>query len=149
MRPLLSITFPQGFPKLKKKFGHLTVGSGGKKRLNGTSQDWTHKKKVILHSFSVKVFKSETTSFHYFSPSILKIKQVWTLDFRKHGKKMFKRHLSETTPIPLPSKKIYFSYLPKLQFFYFLQWSRHSVSPVYRIEREEKNTKTHIKHLGI
>ena len=30
LRPLLSITFPQGFQK-SKKFGHWTLGSGGKK----------------------------------------------------------------------------------------------------------------------
>ena len=29
MRPLFSITFPQGFQK-SKKFGHWTLGSGGK-----------------------------------------------------------------------------------------------------------------------
>ena len=33
LRPLLSITFPQGFRK-SKKFGHLTSGSGGKKTAN-------------------------------------------------------------------------------------------------------------------
>ena len=32
-RPLLSITFPQGFRK-PKKFGHLTSESGAKRRLN-------------------------------------------------------------------------------------------------------------------
>ena len=32
LRPLLSITFPQGFQK-SQKFGHWTSGSGGKKTL--------------------------------------------------------------------------------------------------------------------
>ena len=31
LTPLLSITFPKGFQKFKKKFGHWTLGSGGKK----------------------------------------------------------------------------------------------------------------------
>ena len=30
LRPLLPITFPQGF-RISKKFGHWTSGSGGKK----------------------------------------------------------------------------------------------------------------------
>ena len=37
MRPLLFITFPQGF-RISKNIGHLTSGSGDKKRLNGTSK---------------------------------------------------------------------------------------------------------------
>ena len=37
MRPLLSNTFPQGF-QISKIIGHPTSGSGGKKRLNGTSK---------------------------------------------------------------------------------------------------------------
>ena len=35
LRPLIFITFPQGF-RISKKIGHLTSGSGGKRRLNGT-----------------------------------------------------------------------------------------------------------------
>ena len=37
MRPILSITFPKGF-WISKIFGHPTLGSGGKKTLNGTSK---------------------------------------------------------------------------------------------------------------
>ena len=38
MRPLLSITFPQGF-RISKNIGHPILGSGGKKTpLNGTSK---------------------------------------------------------------------------------------------------------------
>ena len=33
MRPLLTITFPQGF-RIFKGFGHPTLGSGGKKTFN-------------------------------------------------------------------------------------------------------------------
>ena len=40
LRPLLSITFPQGFRK-SKKFGHWTLGSGGKKRNANTN--WTRR----------------------------------------------------------------------------------------------------------
>ena len=34
MRPLLSITFPQGF-QISKNIGHPTLGSGGKKTFKG------------------------------------------------------------------------------------------------------------------
>ena len=37
MRPILSITFLQGF-RISKKFGHLTLGSGGKKTFKRTEQ---------------------------------------------------------------------------------------------------------------
>ena len=39
---------------------------------------------AILHPLWAKFLKSETTSFHYFYPRILKIKKkIWTLDFGK------------------------------------------------------------------
>ena len=37
MRPLLSTTFPQGF-RISKNIRHPTLGSGAKRRLNGTSK---------------------------------------------------------------------------------------------------------------
>ena len=37
LRPLLSITFPQGFQN-SINFGHLTLGRGKKRRLNGTAK---------------------------------------------------------------------------------------------------------------
>ena len=37
LRPLLSITFPQGFRKYRQ-FGHWTLESGGKTRLNGVNK---------------------------------------------------------------------------------------------------------------
>ena len=37
-RPLLSILFPQGFKK-SKRFGHWTSGNGGKKLLNGGTNE--------------------------------------------------------------------------------------------------------------
>ena len=42
LRPLLSITFPQGFQK-SKKFGHWTLGSGGKKTFKRGEQSVTDK----------------------------------------------------------------------------------------------------------
>ena len=50
------------------------------------------KKKKILMSqfytiFEQKIIKSETTSFHDFSPRILNIKKVWKFDFEKWGQK--------------------------------------------------------------
>ena len=40
-----------------------------------------------LTPFLAKVFKSETTSFYYFSPRILNLKKVWTFDLGKWGQK--------------------------------------------------------------
>ena len=42
---------------------------------------------AILDHFQTKMLKSETTSFHYFSPRFLNLKQYWTSDFRKWGQK--------------------------------------------------------------
>ena len=86
LRPLLAITFPQGFRK-SKKFGHWTSGSKRKKTVK-QSKKHRYQKKIllsnlpqnklffcaaILHPLLAEVFKSETTSFHYFSPGIPKI----------------------------------------------------------------------------
>ena len=80
LRPLLSITFPQWFWK-SKKFGYWTLGNGASRQLIGVRYTATKKscserqnstKKIfffcaaILHPLLLKVFKSETTSFHYF-----------------------------------------------------------------------------------
>ena len=78
LRPLLSITFPQGFQK-SKKFGHCTFGSGGKNTFKRRKQ--MRKRKLlktffavaILHHLWAKVFISETTFFNYFSTKISKI----------------------------------------------------------------------------
>ena len=85
LRPLLTITFPQGFQK-SKKFGHWTSENGVKRPFKGARNTVTNKIlfskakftqkqtcAVILHPLLVKVFKSETTSFHYFSPRILNL----------------------------------------------------------------------------
>ena len=75
LRPLPSINFPQGFRK-SKKFGRWTSGHGGKRAFKRNEQ---MKKKIskktffaaaILDHFWAKMLKSETTSFHYFSPRI-------------------------------------------------------------------------------
>ena len=84
LRPLLSIAFPQGFWK-SKKFGHWTSGNGGKRPLNGVRNTDTKKSCSVRQNlpknklfltrhfytfFLLTVFKSETISFHYFSPKI-------------------------------------------------------------------------------
>ena len=51
------------------------------------------KKQAILHHFQRKIFKSETTSYPYFSPKIPNLWKYWTSDFGKWGKKTFKRYL--------------------------------------------------------
>ena len=70
LKPLLSVAFPQRFGK-SKKFGHWTLGRGGKKTFKWSEQ----MKKIciffffaaaILHPLWAKVLKSETPSFHYF-----------------------------------------------------------------------------------
>ena len=40
LRQLLSITFPQGFQKNQKKFGHWTLGSGDKKTVKRSEKVW-------------------------------------------------------------------------------------------------------------
>ena len=77
LRPLLSITFPQGF-RISKNIGHPTLRSGGKKTVKKTKNQRRPKKvkkktffcAAILDNFQTKMFISETTSFHYFSPRI-------------------------------------------------------------------------------
>ena len=77
LRPLLSITFSQGF-RIAKNSGYPTLGSGGKKTVkkDQKSKETEKVKKktffltAILDNFQTKMFISETTSFHYFSPRI-------------------------------------------------------------------------------
>ena len=111
LKPLLSITFPQGF-RITRNIRHPTLGSGGKKtvkRYLKSEQNYPNqankflcysvkKSRIretknfsidadsrtdtilerlgfflclsILDHFQTKNFKSETTSFHYFSPRI-------------------------------------------------------------------------------
>ena len=77
LRPLLSITFPQGF-RISKHIGHPSSGSGGKKTVKKDQKPKKTEKSeeknfffaVILDNFQTKMFISETTSLHYFSPRI-------------------------------------------------------------------------------
>ena len=74
LKPILSINFPQGF-QISKDFGHPISGSGGKKifkRYLKSEEIFFQKirKKLflagaILDNFWAKMFKSETTYFHY------------------------------------------------------------------------------------
>ena len=69
--------FPLLFPKDSKylnEIGHWTSGSGEKRPLTGVNK-WRKSVKnffsaSFLHNFWGKMFKFETTSFHYFSPKI-------------------------------------------------------------------------------
>ena len=114
MRPLLSITFSQGFWK-SKRFGRWTLRIGSKKMFKQSEQMKMIRKfffcsTAILHPFWANVSKSEITSNYYFSPRILKILKVWTLNFGMWGKKTVKRsekHRYQKNP----TKKTFKQYL--------------------------------------
>ena len=90
MGPLHSIIFLKDSQYLKS----LNVGLrevGTRRCLNRVNK---RKKTVktffaagILDHFWTKMFVSETTSWHYFSPRIQNIGKVWKLDFGKWGAK--------------------------------------------------------------
>ena len=67
-----SLVFPKGFWK-SKKFGHWILGSWGKNMFKWNEQrrrknPWRNFfAAAILDNFLAKMFKSETTSCHYFS----------------------------------------------------------------------------------
>ena len=92
LRPLLSITFPQGF-QIPKIFGQWTSRSLGKRPVKRSEQ--MRRKKSVKNffcrgnctQFLAKNFKSETISFHYFSPRTPNIYKAWTLDVGKWGQK--------------------------------------------------------------
>ena len=91
LRPVLFIGFPQGFRK-SRKFGHWNSGSGGKKTLKWSEQRGKKSVKAffaaaMLDHVLAKMFKSETTSFHYISPRIPNLLNFWTSDFGKWGQK--------------------------------------------------------------
>ena len=88
--------FSSRIPKIKKKFGHWTLGSGGKKTFEHNEETKKIRKKLfcnaeVLHPLWAKVFKCETTYFQYFSQRIQKSKKFghWTLG--SGGKKTVKR----------------------------------------------------------
>ena len=81
------LLFPRGVKK-SKKFGHWTSRNAGKKTVKRSEKHWYQKVLLskakfapeqyffwaaILHPLLVKVFKSEITSFHYFSSRILNL----------------------------------------------------------------------------
>ena len=75
LRPLLAITFPQGF-RISKNIGHPTSGSGSKKTIKRylKSEKRERKKLFFARRFST-IFKQKssyltTISFQYFSPRI-------------------------------------------------------------------------------
>ena len=76
---MLDHFFPLLFPKDSESLKILDIRLwevGAKRPLNGTSKVKKVKKKIlffcaaILDNFETKMFTSETTSFHYFSPRI-------------------------------------------------------------------------------
>ena len=74
LRPLLSITFPHGFQKYKKKFGHWTLGSGGKRPVNGVRNTNTNKIMLSKAKFAKKPNKKLCGDFTtFFSQSF----QIW------------------------------------------------------------------------
>ena len=102
-RSLLYITFPQGFWK-SKKFGLLEVGA--KRPVNGVRNTNTKKSYSVRQNspiffflgggrdftplaLLVKVFKLETTSFHYFFPSIPNLKFFGHLTMGSGAKRTF------------------------------------------------------------
>ena len=74
-----------------KKFGHWTLVSEGKKTFKWNEERGKISVKkisaAILDRFWAKNFKSETISFHYFSPRITNLSKFGTFDFGKWGQK--------------------------------------------------------------
>ena len=102
--------FPLLFPRDSENLKTLDIGLrevGAKRPVNGVRT--THTKKILLRKanfaqkqfflrgdctpFNRKIFNSETTSFHYFSPRIQNLQEFLTSDFGKWGKQTFKRYL--------------------------------------------------------
>ena len=107
LRPLISITFPQGF-QISKHFGHRTLGSRGKKTLNGTSK--------VNNFFFFFIRKKNFCRHGNFRPFLRKNVKIWDLFFsllfpkdseslkildiqlqEDGGNKTFKRYLKKWT----------------------------------------------------
>ena len=76
--------------------------------------EWTKENKIrkkknfaaaILDYFWAKMFTSETTYFHYFSPRIPNLLQFWTSNFGKWGKKTFNQSLKVNIFFLIHNKK--------------------------------------------
>ena len=89
--PIWDHFFPLFFPNDSEDLKSLDFKKWGQKTFKQSEQIVKNIfATTILHSLREKDFKSETTSFHYFSQRIPKIKKVWTLDFEKWGQKNVK-----------------------------------------------------------
>ena len=94
---MLDHFFPLLFPKNFESLKILDIQLwevGAKRPLKGTSKVKQSKKerrkknlRCDFRQFQTKMFISETTSFHYFSPRIPNLKKYWTSDFWKWGQK--------------------------------------------------------------
>ena len=91
LRPLLSITFPQGSWK-SKKFGHWTLGSGGKKTFKRNEQMKKICKKLFLPWQFYTLYEQKFQIWNHFFPSLFpkdskNLKKIahWTLG--SEGKK--------------------------------------------------------------
>ena len=73
LRPFFSITFPPGFRKCYK-FGHWTLGSGGKKTVKRSEKYRFQKKSCSLRQNSPK---NKLFLHSNFTPFIRKIFQIW------------------------------------------------------------------------
>ena len=110
VRPLLSITFPQGL-QISKNIGHPTSGSGGKKTVNGTSKVKKIKKNLFFARRFQTIFKQKCS---YLRPllsitlpqgfQILKNMGHPTLE--SGGKKTVKRYLKSEKS---EEKKLFFA----------------------------------------
>ena len=115
----LPLVFPKDSKK-SKSFWHWNSGNGDKKTFKRSEQMKYLFKNFFRHDnftpFMSKNFLIWEHFFHYFSPRISKIEQVWTLDFGKWGQQ--DRYTEWETPIP---KKILLSkakFAPKKLFLH-------------------------------
>ena len=107
MRPLLSITFPQGFQK-SKMFGYKTVESGGKKMFKRSTQMKKIPKKTFLPQRFYTLYEQKLSNLRPLL-SITKKFGPWILG--KGGKMTFK--WSEKHSVRLSKAQ----FAPKLKFF--------------------------------
>ena len=113
----LPLVFPKDSKK-SKSFWHWNSGNGDKKTFKRSEQMKYLFKNFFRHDnftpFMSKIFLIWEHFFHYFSPRISKIEQVWTLDFGKWGQQ--DRYTEWETPIPKKSCLVRQN-LPQKNFF--------------------------------
>ena len=92
-RPILSITFPQGFQKSLKKIGHWTLGSGGKTTFKQSKQMTKISLKKIRRGNFTPFLSKNVQIWNHFLPLLFPkdLEQFghWTL--RSGGKKTVKQ----------------------------------------------------------